>query len=744
MKKITVFMLLLVIGVKGVAQKVDWVNAPMNPIAMMFNKEHFNLKGDVYAYGQNVFSKDGKLIYEYGISKGLHYLYKNGVLYADTDGKLYEFNSQGYLVKYSYASLGKQTQRYTYNAKGLLINLSNTKGYNVTYNYDEQGRLIKSNTGGVIKEFSYQKYDNQLLVTEKDLSKNPVLITKYNFKNGVEIGRNDNLFNLKYDKFGNKDGYESAIYYRDVENRNNEISVIYKKPSSASFDPLFNCQFYINGQKVDFLFRDVLVRKDIIIYNPFSEKYYIIENAIADEKSGQKQVFAKVLVNSPYTLRNRKGSSSTLGYKGAFLANTSNGMRDGALNVYSNPIYLVYDKTLNQTFYGDLDLANSSGYYPLQPISPQDNVVYLKTSDNQFVVVTEGKPNLKENPTHKLTSLKNGASVIKDEKGNPLYYLPGTATAKLNKLYPGKKYNPATDKLELASNTSTSPASSETNAGGIDKSPAVPTNATPTSSVKTNDAGSQSRLYNGKYTKETALIAINKYIDNLKKIGTHSFVGGTTKTYQIDGIWTQKITEQDKGTANIRYTIGDNGLTIELISAILEKNGKAIMLYPQSTNETIKKLYNNQVGMFVDGLFSYLGIEQNIASTTNQNTATKAIYYRPFTPVDISNKVLSPEVESFFKSYNNDPNKVAKYVTDIGTALKQKNYTGQAVYTKLTAILKEIYAIDRYAAFRIMMVVDKTAFDATLKLIPVEMRNYLREEAKFKIQQEKEMNATQP
>lgn len=175
-------MLLFAIGFKAVAQKVDWVNAPMNPIAMKFKKEHFNLKGDVYAYGQNVFSKDGKLIYEYGISKALHFLYNNGVLYADTDGKLYEFNSQGYLVKYTYASLGKQTQTYTYNAKGLLINLSNTKGYNVTYSYDEQGRLIKSNTAGVIKEFSYQKNGDQLIVLEKDLSKNPIVTTKYIFK----------------------------------------------------------------------------------------------------------------------------------------------------------------------------------------------------------------------------------------------------------------------------------------------------------------------------------------------------------------------------------------------------------------------------------------------------------------------------------------------------------------------------------------------------------------------------------
>lgn len=810
MKVITTFLLTIFTAIGGYAQYIDLVNAPMNPIAFEYKKEHFNLKGDVYSYGYKVFSKEGKLIYENGISRGLHYLYKNGLPYADTEGRLYEFNSQGYLSKKTYASLGVQTQTYTYNAKGLISTVVNTKGYNATYEYDDNGRLIKSNIGGGIREFSYQKNGEQLIVTVKDLSKNPAVLTKNHYKNGVEIGRNDKLFDLKYDKKGNKSGYDNAIYYSDVENRNNEISVVYNK-SSYSINPLSDCKFYINGQKADFLFKEMLSMqsKDLIIYNPFTEKYYIIPNAVDDTKSGQKQVFNKVFINSPYYLLNRKGSSLSLGYKGAVLTNTSNGMRDGALKVYNAPVYLAYDRTLNQTFYGDLDNANTSGYYPLQQIAGNDNLVYIKGGENQFTVVIEGKVNAKENPTSKLFKSTDGGSIITDDKNKPLYYLPGTATATLNKLYAGRKYNPATDKIQSANNVSANQnnttAQSVNNNNTIaaqttetryyngrydytnglssqevvlskihsyikikskagveflkfeekpgflsgtwkiqsqqtaivlsldyiigDKSltinlkyitvgskaiakndqdegakkmynaavqgfvtdlfkyleidnNAIQTNAQTksiTTNGKTNDAGSQSRLYNGKYTQQTALTAINKYIDNLKKLGTYSFVGGATKTYQIDGIWAQKISEQDKGTLNIRYIIGDNHLTIELISAILNKNGKAIMLHPQASDETIRKLYHNQVGMFVNGLFSYLGINDNASTTTKTSTVNSNITVQNNTKVANStvNNVdpysgLSAEAGAYMAAYRMNLNGLKSYLENQLKSWEQK------------------------------------------------------------------------
>lgn len=598
----------LFFSISTFGQKIDLVNAPINPIALQYKKEHFNLKGDVYGYGYRVFSKEGMLIYEYGISRGLHYLYKNGFPYADTEGKLYEFNSQGYLSKKTYASLGVQTQTYTYNAKVLISKVVNTKGNNITYEYDDKGRLIKSNVGGNIREFSYQKNGEQLIVTIKDLSKNPAKIVKHIYKNGIKIGENDNLYNLKYDKLGNLSGNDNAIYYSDIENRNNEISVVYTK-STYSIDPLSDCEFYINGQKAKFIYKQIASTqsKDIFIYNPFTGKYYIIENAINDAKSGQKQVFSKVFINSPYYLLNRKSSSLSLGYKGAVLANTANGMRDGALKVYNAPVYLAYDKIINQTFYGDLDNTNTTGYYPLQQISPNDNVVYLKASENQFTVVIEGKVNAKENPTHKLISSNDGGSIITDDKNNPLYYLPGTNSATLNKLYAGRKYNPATDKIQTqkSSSSNTTPAT------------------TKTTSSNTLEQTTETRYYNGRYdydnglsSKEVVLHKINSYINIKNKAGA-TFLKLEEKPDFLSGTWTIKSPQGDIVIA-LDYLIGDKSLTVKLKylmvgSQVISKN---------HSKEEIRNLHNVAIENFILDLFKYLEIKNN--TTSKQTTSTRA------------------------------------------------------------------------------------------------------------------------
>lgn len=601
MKATITLLLVLFTSIATFGQKIDLVNAPINPIALEYKKEHFNLKGDVYGYGYRVFSKEGMLIYEYGISRGLHYLYKNGFPYADTEGKLYEFNSEGYLSKKTYASLGVQTQTYTYNPKGLLTKVINTKGYNATYEYDDKGRLSKSNVGGNIREFSYQKSGEQLLVTVKDLSKTPAVVTKHIYKNGVEIGRNDKLFDLKYDNHGNKSGYDNAIYYSDIENRNNEISVVYAK-STYSIDPLTDCKFYINGQKADFLYKQIasIQSKDIFIYNPFTEKYYIVENAIDDTKSGQKQVFSKVFINSPYYLLNRKSASLSLGYKGAELANTANGMRDGALKVYNTPVYVAYDRTLNQTFYGELDNTNTSGYYPLQQISPNDNVVYLKAGENQFTVVIEGKVNAKENPNHKLYNSTDGGSILIDDKNKPLYYLPGTATATINKLYAGRKYNPATDKIQSANNKSTT--------------------TTTKSASATHTAGqtTETRYFNGKYSKS---IVIDKvFFDYIKLKSKADGLSFTVLEEQFDflsGIWTLKNSQGDI-RIGIDYLVGDEALTIKI--KYLTVGSQAIV--KNDKDEGAKKMYNAAVEGFVKDLFKYLKIENN--TTPSNSIATKS------------------------------------------------------------------------------------------------------------------------
>lgn len=219
-------------------------------------------------------------------------------------------------------------------------------------------------------------------------------------------------------------------------------------------------------------------------------------------------------------------------------------------------------------------------------------------------------------------------------------------------------------------------------------------------------------------------------------------MGGATKTYQIDGIWTQKISEQDKGTLNIRYIIGDNHLTIELISAILNKNGKAIMLYPQSSDEIIRKLYNNQVGMFVNGLFSYLGINDNASTTTKTSTVNSNITVQNNTKVANSkvNNVdpysgLSAEAGAYMAAYRMNVNGLKSYLENQLKSWEQKGYAADQIIQSYTAIFKEVYTKSPDAAFELLMKLPQRV--ALTKLLPNltdEQRDFVRKKSKERLQ----------
>lgn len=114
-----------------------------------------------------------------------------------------------------------------------------------------------------------------------------------------------------------------------------------------------------------------------------------------------------------------------------------------------------------------------------------------------------------------------------------------------------------------------------------------------------------------------------------------------------------------------------------------------------------------------------------IGTKPNKETEAK------FIPVNISNKNLSLEAKTFFEAYNNNPKNVGQYVTDVGKALSDQNYKGEALYPKFFEVLKEIYEVDKYAAFKMLMVVDKKTLEQVLKMMPADMRTYMREQAKL-------------
>jgi len=805
MKK-SLFLLLLFGNLLGFAQKVDWVNAPMNPIAFEYKKEHFNLKGDVYAHGRRVFSEDGNLIYEKTSSNGVHYLYKNGLLFANSEGRLYEFNSQGYLTKLTYASLGIKNINYTYNSKGLLIKQTGSEGFNAIYEYDSFGRLIKSNVSGGIRQFSYQKNGDQLIITEINSVYNPAKTIKHIYKNGIRIGENDKIFTKEFDKFGNETSwYQSALFYSDLKNKEIEISLVYKKSSSGhSMFPLNDCEFFVNDKKVDFLYTELdFLQKNLLIYNPFKEKYYLVENPFDVAKSGKKQLVLKLFINSPYLLKYTLGSYK-LGYKGATLENTVNGMRDGALKVYNAPIYLLYDKTMNQTFVGELDPNNKTSYYPLHPIAVDDNVVYIKTGETQFVLVIEGKIDVKENPNHKLIALKNGNSIIKDENDNIIYYLPNTYAALLNKAYAGKKYNPATDKIE---SQETNPSNKNTNTNTISNNPIKESACLSGDCINTF---SKKRFANGEI--------IEAFFENGKAngVGTHTLANGNyyignfkDDYYDGYGIYSWKSEEMiyygnwQKGLQNgygyqlknskavvagyyINGKLTRDMLTYDYTNNIYKNNcagdcanGFGQYKYSdkswyygffQNNKPHYVGMYKNNEGDLYMGQFitnkmegigtllyksdgqSYVGqfsnsnfngkgykADKNFVITQKGNWVNGVLRNTNFTiekpkPVNTNNKSLSAEAKAYFDVYNSNPDGLKQHLANLDKKWKARAITGDLLGQFYASLINEIYQVAPEAAFEFMMKMDKDATKVTLPKLETEVRDYVREKSKERLQ----------
>ncbi|UUV21766.1 hypothetical protein [Paenimyroides aestuarii] len=264
---------------------------------------------------------------------------------------------------------------------------------------------------------------------------------------------------------------------------------------------------------------------------------------------------------------------------------------------------------------------------------------------------------------------------------------------------------------------------------------------TTTKTAVSNPSGQtiETRTYNGKYTKETALKKINEYLkivqsENLK------FVGGESSPYQIDGIWEQKLGGKDKITVGIRYVIEDKSLSIMIISAVVAKGGDFIMLYPQSTDEANRNAYNNQVKLFVDVPFNFMTINQNIVNTQNNSAATNVNSIN--TKKTESNSIpvnsysdMSTEAKSYLEEYRKNPNDLKNYLKNRQSNWEQKGNSPEAIVQICVNMFKEIYAKDKNASFELMMKLPRNIdVKKILPMLTEDERKFIREKSKERLQ----------
>jgi len=444
--------LILLFVVSANSQTIDWQNAPLNPIAVKYKLEHFNLKGDVYGYDHQIFSKEGYLIINNALANSKVYIYdKNNRLLHNTEGETYKYNTQGYIAEQTYAHLGKKTIKFHYNSKGLLIK-KEYDTYSVAYEYDSLNRIIKQVSNILIINYTYKKDGDVLYVEENKTTDEKNFNTiKHTFKNGHKIAFNTVKFEPTYDKHGNASiaGFNQTVLYSELSHTP-ELSIIYKK-SSYSINPLSDCKLYVNNKIVNFLNTRLINDKDVMVYNPFQENYMIIRDALDEAKSGKKQVFETVYLNTPNYLQIVE-KSYYLFYKGISISNKMY-LRNKSLKVYNQFNNMIcYDDFLDKTYFLKMNPNEKYTFFPLEELQSEDNIFFI-VNDEAKIFVEKGMA--LKNPEYTFAYNNNDFVLFKNNE--PLYYFPNFKNAEKEVVHPGRKYNKATDTYKIAKKNTKTP-----------------------------------------------------------------------------------------------------------------------------------------------------------------------------------------------------------------------------------------------------------------------------------------------
>lgn len=206
-------------------------------------------------------------------------------------------------------------------------------------------------------------------------------------------------------------------------------------------------------------------------------------------------------------------------------------------------------------------------------------------------------------------------------------------------------------------------------------------------SLATFGQTTETRYYNGKYTKETALQKINSYITKRKNEGFVVKKIEEGSPYQLFVTYTTK-----SSVSSLTYLIGDNSIIVKLVS--VTANGKYIL--KDDKTPLGKLLYDGTVDIQIKNLFKYLAIEDNTTSkqttTTGSNTNTTDLY-----------SGLSAEAKAFMETYKTNPNGLKNYVQNLHKSWEEKGSSTSDINAKYIDMYQELYAKDKASAFELLM-----------------------------------------
>lgn len=186
-------------------------------------------------------------------------------------------------------------------------------------------------------------------------------------------------------------------------------------------------------------------------------------------------------------------------------------------------------------------------------------------------------------------------------------------------------------------------------------------------SIATFGQTTETRYYNGKYTKETALKKANDFF-NLKNGEKTTFTKMDKKSdYQFIGNWIIK-SEAENLQSQIEYLFEDDGLKIKINEIVLNDKYGALKMDKNHKDEVARKtaenLYVSINDLFVKAVFVYLDIDNNTTPTTTtagakasgQTTTENDVPIHKITATFTANTKLSVRKldDNTFHYYQND------------------------------------------------------------------------------------------
>ncbi|KJD31215.1 hypothetical protein PK35_15360 [Tamlana nanhaiensis] len=411
------FLITLLLAFNAYSQKVDFVNAPLNPIAFKYKLEHFNLKGDVYSAGfkdgfknMPVFSRSGHCI-----KSTLHYNYENGILKGN-GGHTYTVNEAGYITKIRY--FGGATETFVYE-NGLIVSndhVYNTKHSITKYTYDNKNRLIfeEINQNGDLKTIAYQYnlLNDALQIQYTSKNKNKELTYINTYKNGwlvkTEGGYTPNITTeifYKFDEKGNpieqtykqSNGITNVFttpiqYYSELEKKN-EITF-----GSVYPDKAYPVSIFRNGKVAnDISWSKLPETEDIQLYDVFSHSYYTVKGSHAKDRKPTSRLKAEMVLPNSDVMMHKLNASFAPYYQGVpvftdakkSMSKTTKGDRivyASKNKYYDTKTLIYYDIDSNKAYLNGKLLKHSK--------TPSSHFFYYKYDKNDktyFYLVVKGK-----------------------------------------------------------------------------------------------------------------------------------------------------------------------------------------------------------------------------------------------------------------------------------------------------------------------------------------------------------------